>query len=365
MTDFKKTVCQYMTVICILLLIILTGSVSAVTITENPAFIEPGDEIAITISDLQDGRDFSMNIEGHFSAEDSDWTTFIIHDLRMPFSLEDGSMEIRTENTDITRLSIQRSELSISLANRSLNGHYSNIQKGNITAGIYDYISMSAKMLSGHSDLRIGITVSGKKKGPDNSRISFRADGIASGMIEITVLVNGAEELRKEIEIINQKNPVFTGIPGDMRITVVSEDMKTSYSADRGLKATIRPAESTDEPGDLTLIGRCYALHFDNPPRSGSGQISFRLPDEIRENQEKYSLLIAHHDGEDWISLPSMVSDRNISANTENEGIYALAAYQTEITAYRAEPAQTHAGRDNPVFSFTLILIIIIIIFRR
>ncbi len=190
-------------ILCLVLLIALAASVTGAVITLSPVQMERGDTVTIAIQDLADNQTFSIGIEGRFGVQPGEDFTFETSRFVMPFTLEAGQIRATLYDTNYNVLEVKKGDTTVKKVGNSVNGVFSTSESGTIPAGTYDYLRLSGTPAPGATIVSSGIILEGTKKGPDDSEISFVADGISDGSIRVRALVDGSLILDRTILIGN------------------------------------------------------------------------------------------------------------------------------------------------------------------
>ena len=167
-------------------LMVFFGTVSAVTITESPDQIKPGDTVHLTLQDLHDGDTFSILIEGRFQVTPSKDFVFATDNFEMPISLQNGELTAYTENAQETTLLVKKGGTTASVGQDNPTGIFTHSESRDIASGTYDTMRLTGTVLPGKDSLVTRLQMSGSKSGPDNSEITFNVMGINSGSLYIT-----------------------------------------------------------------------------------------------------------------------------------------------------------------------------------
>ena len=189
--------------VCLVMLFTLAASVTGTMVTLSPVQMERGDVVTIAIKDLVDNETFSIGIEGRFGVQPGEDFTFETSRFVMPFTLEAGQIRATLYDTDYNVLEVKKGDTTVKKVGNSVNGVFSTSESGTIPAGTYDYLRLSGTPAAGATIVSSGIVLEGTKKGPDDSEISFVADGISDGSIRVKVLVEGGLILDRTIIIGN------------------------------------------------------------------------------------------------------------------------------------------------------------------
>jgi len=189
--------------VCLVLLLALAASVTGTTIMLSPVQLERGDVVTISIHDLADNQTFSIGIEGRFGVQPGEDFTFETSRFVMPFTLEAGQIRATLYDTNYNVLEVKKGDTTVKKVGNSVNGVFSTSESGTIPVGMYDYLRLSGTPASGATIVSSGIILEGTKKGPDDSEISFVAEGISDGSIRVKSLVDGKLILDRTIIIGN------------------------------------------------------------------------------------------------------------------------------------------------------------------
>lgn len=200
--------------------------VSAVTIDISPHQVAPGEPITVTTTGMKDGSDVAMKMV-ILDYEPSAAYKMDIGNLNFPINLDQASFTITNQNTGTNTVNIVNYIPSIgytfitiggpSVDNRwtreisgpgrdDINGTFSLIRvAGNKYLGSDPPVisTMEWKGIKQASEYEIPDQVDG---GPEDFTFSFSQNGIKSGSIEITILVNGILVTSEKVTI---GNPVF------------------------------------------------------------------------------------------------------------------------------------------------------------
>jgi len=189
--------------VCLVLLMALAASAAGTVVALSPGTIDRGDTVTIAIQDLRDNQTFSIGIEGRFGVQPGEDFIFETSRFVMPFALEAGQIRATLYDTGYNVLEVKKGDTTVKKVGNSVNGVFSTSESGTIPAGTYDYLRLSGTPAPGATIVSSGIVLEGTKKGPDDSEISFVADGISDGSIRVQALVDGKLILDRTIIIGN------------------------------------------------------------------------------------------------------------------------------------------------------------------
>ena len=234
---------------CIVFLLLVQGA-SALSVTVTPERIQRGDEVTIAVQGLPDNSTFTLEIEGTFPVSPGADFSFDTRDLRLPFSLHEGSISATLQHTTENRLLVKKGDSRVELVGLSTNGVFTTRQTGSFPAGTYDVITVGGIAAPDTSSVITSLTLQGRKTGPEDSEILFVADGITDGLVRIRVLVDGTVALTRTIPLGSSATPSPTatsvissggsGGGGPVATAAVTTSVTTT--------ATITPGETGVEP---------------------------------------------------------------------------------------------------------------------
>jgi len=196
---------------CIVFLLLVQGA-SALSVTVTPERIQRGDEVTIAVQGLPDNSTFTLEIEGTFPVSPGADFSFDTRDLRLPFSLHEGSISATLQHTTENRLLVKKGDSRVELVGLSTNGVFTTRQTGSFPAGTYDVITVGGIAAPDASSVIAALTLQGRKTGPEDSEILFVADGITDGLVTIRVLVDGTVALSRTIPLGTSATPSPTTI---------------------------------------------------------------------------------------------------------------------------------------------------------
>lgn len=194
----------------LVLVLSLVPGAGAVAVTVTPDQIGEGDQVSIGITGLSDNSTFSLRIEGTFAVSPGGAFSFETGNLVMPFGLRDGSLSATLQNTATNVLTVRKGDTEVRKVGSSQGGVFSTSETGSIPAGTYDLISLSGTAAPGADTIVAGLTLQGKKSGPDDSVITFLVQGVSGGRIAVAVTVDGETALSRTIVIGDTVTPTPT-----------------------------------------------------------------------------------------------------------------------------------------------------------
>jgi hypothetical protein len=198
--------------VLLLIGIICIPLVSAVIIDISPHQVSPGDTITVTTKGLRDGSVVIMNLKAIVNNPGPTYKMEIAN-MYFPIWLDHASYTITNENTYSNTLLIDNyipevDRTFITIGGKSVDNHWTREISGpggDDINGTFNIIRVSGTTkLGGASQVISSMQWYGVKMrddednfpwqvdgGPDDFTISFSQNGIKSGLIEVTILVDG------------------------------------------------------------------------------------------------------------------------------------------------------------------------------
>jgi len=329
---------------------------SAVTIEVTPDTITDNAQIIVVIQDLGDGAEFSLMIEGEFATRGGDDFSFSVNEFEMPFSLNAGVVSAYTENTYITGFSANKNGQTISIAGPSdEHGMFSFSDSQNVSAGTYESISFEGTALETADTITTRFQIEGIKQGPTDAQISFTPQGIMSGTLGISIVVDGSNYLDKVLYTESEgggeedPDPVPEYTPGgssapssggtsssepaaqneadSMHITR-SDDGKAVVVSEEEQNLRLQKIDPEHVPEGWECLEGPYALIPEAITFDEQVVFSLNLSEEIRRDFASSTLFIAAYDGDKWSILPSQIETGAIQAHIGESGTFALMRFQ-------------------------------------
>ncbi|QSZ67618.1 hypothetical protein RJ40_08915 [Methanofollis aquaemaris] len=325
--------------------------------------------MTVDLQGIPDGASFSLRIDAAFAVDPGSKFVFRTEEFVMPISLKDSTITASTEHTRSTTLEVKTSGATYSMGDLAdEDGRYSTTQHYNISAGTYEHLALSGTAGEKSTDIRTSMSLTGEKKGPDDSEISFKIGGITDGSVTITALVNGNEELSREITIgggVTPTQPSNPGIPSG-HSNVGERVTKTPTPEQRSVDGVVRvTGKATDcisvlnvkvaeVPEGWQAITGAYTLTPQEKTFSPEASLIFRLPKNIAAEPEAYTLFLARYAEGTWKPLPSSINGEEISATITTTGTYALMTYApVTATVTTAATVQSQANTHEETASLT------------
>jgi hypothetical protein len=345
--------------IVMILLLLLVPTAAAASVSISPTTIDPGDTVTVDVKDLPNDAVFSLGISAEFDVNPGEKFAFTARNLVLPFSLGSGEVSAYTWGTNWTGLSANLGESSISLSNSAdKNGEFRTSQAYNISSGTYDAITLDGRATPTAGSIIAEMTMTGKKKGPNDGTISFALDGVERGTATIAVYIDGSEALSQKIAIGSSSSggtggsggsgggsgnggssgssgsggsSGSSGSSGPATTTTSSIDRKVSLTGtDIDGAGLLALAVEGTLPDGWSTAGRAYALTPANRTFSPAALLSFHLPATAT------TATIARLENGTWSAVPSKIEGDLIATTVTRGGSYVLL-----VPAAPAEPDPT------------------------
>lgn len=367
-----------------ILVLLLVSAASAATVTVSPTKIDPGDTVTVDVQNLPDGAAFSLGIRGEFDVTPGDRFAFTARNLVLPFSLGSGEVSAYSRGTEWTGVSAQMPDgTSASLINYAdANGEVRTTQAYTISSGTYSAVALDGRAAPAAGSVVTEVTMRGTKTGPDDGTISFAIDGVDYGTATVTVYVDGAQALSRQITIGSPSSPGTGGSPGGSTgapptptpapgpTPVTSADGKASLTGtDTEGAGLLALAAQGTAPAGWSLSGSAYAVTPEGRTFDPAVTLSFALP------SADATATIARYENGVWTPVPSKIQGDRITTTITAAGAYALlvaatpagetavatptlASAETETTAAPAAttPAAAPFSPLLPVIAFGILM---------
>lgn len=196
--------------------ILMAGAVSAVTVTVSPDHVNPGDTITVTYSDIPDGADIVLQVEGNLDVPSgASGFVFSTQNITMPFALSPGSFTVTNMNTVANKVTLTNfTEGGMQQAiytGQSVNGMFTKVVTfSNIESGMWTARD-EGTIPTGVTSVAASIMIAGTKTGPDSSNVTFQLGDTDSGTIQVSITVNDTIVLSQEITVTGNQLPEQTG----------------------------------------------------------------------------------------------------------------------------------------------------------
>lgn len=370
----QQHTCAYTIILFLAVVLVLSVPSSAVSITQSPDQISRGERLTVSIRDLRNDDTFSLLIEGRFAVPPGSTFLFATDNFQMPISLTNGELIAYTENTQESMLQVKRGNVTMGIG--KVTGpdgifHYS--EKRDIGSGTYEKMRLTGTALPGKTSILTRLQLLGSKSGPDDSDISFTVDGIDSGSIYLTVLVNDRQELFRQVTVRpppTATRPVpdqyiivpTSSLPATTATTVPavpqtfsSVDGFASVTASRIPYAGLLKIPPKGVPPDWILISSVYSIAPDSLVFSPPATLAFAIP-APSSPETSYAYFIGTYENGTWSIVPSTATGTAIEAQIERAGAFALVAFRPESTipatsaptAAATPPAATLTFAETP-----------------
>ena len=191
---------------CLILALLAIGALSAapagaVGVEVRPDRVLDGDTVTIALADLPNGSVFTLRLDGEVAPNPDGTFAFTTTDLVMPFSLEKGQVQAALENTATNELAVRKGDTQVKMSGASQNGRYTAERNLTIGAGTYDELGLAGTAAPGATAVRTALALTGIKRGPDTSTISFKVRGVTRGTMTVLVYANAEKVYGKEIAL--------------------------------------------------------------------------------------------------------------------------------------------------------------------
>lgn len=376
---------SFAAVFIVLLTIVIP--VSAASITQSPDTLHRGEQISITMSGLPDGVQFSLLIEGQFNVQPGSRFSFETRNFNMPISLNNGQISATTQNVQVVGFSVKKGGTAISLVPPVDDSGFATVsQPYTISSGTYEYLTLGGIARSDASTISTQMSLTGTKKGPADSVITFTIDGIDDGLVRLIVFVGNDQMLYKTVTVGSGLPPATTAptttattVPTTTRTTTATATTSstevpytspaTTQTTASGTTATATPTPartfySPDRKVSLTTYGIDYAgllmVKLDVVPEnwlavtdayaiapetlsfSPEATISFTIP--ASAEAADYAYFIGQYADGKWLIVQSSAGTDTISGTIDRSATYALMAFKAESTL---SPSSTPAGQGT------------------
>lgn len=342
-------------VVFLLILSVLTGISSAVSMQVSPTSIEPGDTVQITYSDLLDGSSFSLQIKGKLDVIPDSGYGMDVSNFIIPISLNNGKVSAYADNSEQLSLNYEGGDSTISSITKIGNAEKKCTINENQDVSAKTYKLMSVRGLSSTGNIvNTEISFLGKKSGPDSGTISFVLSGIDHSTINIVCMVDGSIVTNTPIYVgggsVNAPTPTApignsgnSGSSGGTSAgkstssnyetqpdsqspskseTGVSVDGEFTYTGKGASNAIIMYDSSGFVPAEWNIEGQAYALISDG--NGVDGKVRFSIPASFSSSKDMHMLFIAESVNGKYAALQSMIKGDFIEASISKEGTFAL-----------------------------------------
>jgi hypothetical protein len=261
---------DFLIICAIILLFAIVHVVAALSVAVEPDQIAQGDVIIISIQGLEENASLSLELVGTFTVSPGGEFTYETNNLVLPFTLKNGTFFVAIQNTQDNVLSVKKGETEIKRVAPSHDGQYNLTQKGTIPAGTYDYIILAGTAAPDAQKVIATINIQGKKKGPNDSKITFSTAGITNGTVTVKITANGVQALSETIHI---SNPETIPIPATLPLRSSSRTTSGGGGTSGGsFGAIYLPTQVMNVTTQETSIGHPISLTMEST-------LQMRIPD--------------------------------------------------------------------------------------
>ncbi|MCQ8894417.1 MAG: hypothetical protein NQU46_07295 [Methanolinea sp.] len=292
-----------------------------VLITAHPETIANGQPVYVRIRDLPDGAHFSLLVEASYGVSPNSEFWFQMSHFGMPFSLTQGSMTATLTGTSQNRLEVKKEDTIVSISGKSIEGRFTTTKSYDITAGTYDYFRLSGITDPTARSIFTQFQVTGVKKGPSDSEITFVVDGLPSGSVTIAALVNGSQVMYRTIPVGTGDAAPASSSPA-APVSSTSPDGLVRVTVPAGSPVSIVKVAAPGIPAGMQVVAGPYALVPGDVVFRPEGQIAFTHPGGMPGD----GATVAFFSNGTWTLLPSVTTPGDVTAPLAGGGIYALLA---------------------------------------
>lgn len=361
----------YSVLLSVLLFSLLVAGASAVSVSISPTQMEEGDTVTIRISNLADGRVFSLRMESAIELHGSSEFTYQANAVTIPFGL--NTPRVSLVASPVTRAGIEASEGETTKGMAKLGSGTITISEtlSSIPSSTIKYIKATGIPEAGSDAVDIMLELSGTKTGPDSGEITFGIEGISDGSARIIVLVDGTEVRNQLVTIGSPKVglPVASGLKHDPdrgMFTITSLDGKAFLSAASSSILDADPenirliqAEAANLQKDWIVLSGPYIVTPASTVFSPPAELAFLL-DETRG-----APFIASYSAGTWTILPSRITGSYLSIDVSQSGQYAMMVYREDDSIKMNATAPQSAGGWAALIGVALIGVLLVIWRRR
>ncbi|UUX92322.1 hypothetical protein [Methanoplanus endosymbiosus] len=362
MNKFKKSIfCGI-----ILLLVMITGIASAVSVSVSPDYIDEGDTVTISFQDLNDNSTFALRMQSVIGIGNETSFQFEATNVNVPFSMSDPEVYVQAEPVNSAGLKATSGGSIKSIEYIAGDDKIVDFSQGldNLGAGSIEALRVFGETDEDNQNIDISLQLEGIKTGPTSGSISFGLSGIESGSAWIYIFVDGSEVTGKEI-IIGE--PPVTATPTAVPSSGGSSDSSRDSSDDEPTSeatssATAEPTETTvntDEassmdgiatvffredaisgavpeqvfitkvtpkeiPSDWQAVSEGYIISPSSAKFSPDATLTIRMNESISSQASVLRPFLVKYTGNDWTIMPSVISGNAVKTDIDTTGQYAL-----------------------------------------
>lgn len=178
------------------------ASVTAISVTITPTQIQEGGTVTIEITDLADGKEFSLLMEADIIAQAGSDFTFQTNQVTVPFGLNDAVIELTANNVAKAGVEASGGSTTFYQQKTTSTGTVSIKETRNsLPAGTITILKAFGTVKDGKTSINLVLGISGKKTGANSGSVTFTLSGISDGSTYITILVDGIQVIKKQIVI--------------------------------------------------------------------------------------------------------------------------------------------------------------------
>ena len=345
-----------------ILLFLLIPAATAASVTISPTKIDAGDTVTVDVKDLPDDAVFSLAISAEFDVNPGEKFAFTARDLTLPFSLSEGEVSAYTSGTNWTGLSAKKGDSSLSMSGSANdNGVFRTTQPYDISSGTYESVVLDGRATPTARSIIAEMTMTGKKKGPGDGKISFALEGVERGTATIAVYIDGTEALSQKIAIGSSSSGGgggggsggsggsggggggSSGSSGPAPATTSSVDGKVSLTGTDidGVTLLALAIEGT-LPEGWSTAGSAYAVTPADRTFNPAAVLSFHLA------SADTTATIARLENGTWSAVPSKIEGDWITTTINRGGSYVVLV-QTAVPTQTTATTTTTTTPTTPV----------------
>jgi hypothetical protein len=215
----------------------------------------------------------------------------------------------------------------VAVAGQSEDGHYSTSKNYDISAGTYDYFQLSGTSLPSARHVSTQLQVSGTKKGPDDSEITFIVEGMTEGTITLGILVDDRQVLYKTITAgAATQSPVGIVVSAVQTPAPASWTNFTSADGNAQVRASgvdfvgVVKVPASNVPAEWQVVYGPYSLIPQDTVFPSGANLSFGVP----SGTSPYDLFLFGLVNGTWVPCTMEFVDGRISTTIDTAGTYAL-----------------------------------------
>lgn len=313
-----------LSVVCVVIILICTGTAGALSVTLHPTDLEPGEKIFIEIRDFPDGREFELLAEGIYPPGEN--LTFQLTEFEIPFTLTDGEIVVNVINAGHAAFCVKKGDTIATMEAYPPDGIFSRREARNISSGNYAYLRLDATPFSLDQPVKSVIHLRGMKQGTEDATLSFSIGGVQAGQVRIIILVDGIEYLNELMTIGEWA--------GSMEPGLVSPDGIAWLAGTSDSSARLLVMKPAGIPEGWEAVTRSYSIVSSSTDLGNDTLLTIMMPETIDPDRDTFFIARAKHDS--WEMLPSRIRKENginvITAPVREPGEYCLMAFEEPET---------------------------------